>query len=315
MSERPPPLPPPPATPATRVGTRRGAFVLIAVGLVALVVAGALAFTSAGDDDTTGAGPGTTRSVEPGVTIPPTSAAPLAPASPRRLRVDADPFRVELRWRPGTGGGDVAGYTVWRDGAEVAAVGDPGAGRFVDEDVVPLTRYRYVVIAEGPDTALTSVPVDVKVKTPAAPLADARLEGSFDVRLTRTSSFGYATGGGRGSSTGGWTFHPSCKRGSCDGKVSRILRGVAPTSLERNGDTYRGSGRARFGIRCRRNPSTSTYTVVIRVVKARVVDGGSSGGEWRATAIAGTLQHREAPQLGCVASGANLTFTGTWIGA
>jgi hypothetical protein len=50
----------------------------------------------------------------------------------------------------------------------------------------------------------------------------------------------------------------------------------------------------------------TSVSIRIEVTRAAIVDG-----EWGATKIAGTMTHREAAQLGCVASGTDFTVAGT----
>jgi hypothetical protein len=144
------------------------------------------------------------------------------------------------------------------------------------------------------------------VKTPAAPLADARLEGTFNVKLTAVSSFGYVSG--VGNSTGGWTFAPRCKRDACDVKVAHVFRGSAPLSMAQRFASYRGQGSGQLGIRCGGTRSTSTYTIEITVTKAKTIEG-----VWHAVAFDGTFVHREAAQLGCVSGGAKLKLAGKLV--
>jgi hypothetical protein len=275
----------------------------VIAALVAVVAMAAVGIAIAATSD--GAGDRADATGSPARTSSPEALVPTPPATPSDLDARTKPFAVKLRWAPDTSAGQIEGYTLYRNGFEVGTVMGDGPGRFVDDEVLPLVRYQYAVAAFGQD-GVASEPVEVRVKTPAASLAEARLEGTFNVKIHVVSSFGYTSGGG--GSTGGWTFTPKCKRGACGVKVSRVFRGSAGVTMERRSATYRAQGSGRLGVRCGGTPSTSTYTIQLRVVKADTVDG-----EWHAVAVGGSLVHREAAQLGCVAGGANLALSARLI--
>ena len=299
MSDRPPFTP---TDPAPSPGSRRvpaAAIVTAVVVAVALVLIGVA--LSRGDGDGEDAGP-----PSPTASTSPEALVPTPPSPPVGLRARAKPFAVALDWSPDASAGPIEGYTVYRNGSEIGTVAGDGRGTFVDDDAVPLVRYTYAVAAFGQDD-VASEPAELRVKTPEGPLALARLEGTFDVKIDQTSSFGYTSGGGD-RSTGGWTFTPRCKRGACDVKVAAVFRGSSGVSMQRRSATYRAQGTAKLGVRCGGTPSTSTYTLVVDVAKANTVEG-----VWRAVAIEGTFVHREAPQLGCVSGGADAAFTGRLV--
>ena len=265
----------------------------LAIGAFGLVLA-----LTAGDDDAA-------DRAAPASTVSPSALVPTPPATPLGIAARTQPFAVDLRWRPDASEGAIAGYTVYRNGTEIGTVTGGGPGRFTDDDVVPLVRYVYAVAAVGEDD-LASEPVELRVKTPAAPLSDARLEGTFDVRIEQVSTFGYTSSGG--DRAGGWSFSPRCERGACDVKVARVFRGAASVSMDRSSASYRAQGSGKLGVRCGGTPSTSTYVIRLKVTRAETVDG-----VWHAVALEGTFVHREAAQLGCVAGGANLRLTGRLV--
>jgi hypothetical protein len=283
---------PAPAGPSSR--RPRGVAALGAVVVVLVVAAIAVAVAPGSDDDEPAASPSPT---------PTEFVAP--PATPLELEATAGAFEVELQWEPDPDGGEVAGYTVYRDGREIATVGNDFPGHYVDDEVAPELRYRYAVAAFGP-TDLASDPAEVRVRTESAPLGAARVEGTFAVRLDERSTFGYRETSGDVS--GGWRFQPTCRRGSCDVVVKQVFRGSAPIEMEQRGASYRAHGAASLGVRCGGVPSRSTYVVELRVTGAETVDD-----VWRAVTIEGRLRHREAPQRGCVAGGADLTIDGRLV--
>ena len=294
-------LAPPTDPPAlARRRTRRAALVTALVVALALVAVGIFLQVTADEGDgatATGAGPSPTSEPEPLV--------PTPPAAPTALDAEAGAFSVALRWTADDSAGPIEGYTVYRNGTEVGTVGADETPGFTDDRVLPLVRYTYAVAAFGQD-GVASEPTELRVETPAAPLADARLEGTFDVRIDERSTFGYTSTGG--DTTGGWTFTPRCERGACDVKVDQVFRGSASVVMTQRSASYRAQGTAELGVKCGGTPSTSTYTIALDIVRAKTVDGA-----WRAVKIEGTFAHREAPQLGCVAGGADLAFSGTLV--
>ena len=294
----------PPAAPTTdRSAPPRPRRVPVAVLVTALVVVVAIvgigiALSQDGEDDARQQ-PTATASTSPEALVP------SPPATPVDLEARAKPFAVTLRWSPDASAGAIEGYTVYRNGSEIGTVPGDGPGTFVDDDAVPLVRSTYAVAAFGQDD-VASEPAEVRVKTPPGPLSLARLEGTFNVKIRQTSSYGYTST--RPNSTGGWTFSPRCKRGACDVKVAAVFRGSSGVAMERRSATYRANGTAKLGVRCSGTPSTSTYTLEVEVVKANTVEG-----VWHAVTIEGTFVHREAAQLGCVAGGADAAFTGKLI--
>jgi len=274
---------------------------IVSAAVVALVlIAIGIALVATGDADEPGQG-----ELAASPTDSPQALVPQPPATPSDLGARAEPLAVELRWSADTTAGPIEGFTIYRNGTEIGTVAGLASGRFVDDDALPLVRYVYSVAAFGQD-AIASEPAEVRVRTPAAPLSDARLEGTFDVKLREVSTFGYTTSGG--DTTGGWTFTPRCGRGSCDVKVAQVFRGSRSVTMERRSARYRARGSGQLGVRCGGTPSTSTFTIDVEVTKAKTVDGA-----WHAVAIAGTFTHREAAQLGCVAGGAELELAGRLV--
>ena len=275
------------------------AIVTAVVVVLVLVAFGVALVRDAGDD---GAAPTSPFATSPG---PPDPLAPIPPAAPVALEARAAPFAVELRWSPDPSGGPIERYIVYRNGREIGSVDGDDPRRFVDGSTLPRLRYVYAVAAIGGDD-LASEATELRVTTPSGPVASARLEGTFAVKIDERATFGYRTSGGDAS--GGWTFTPRCDEGACDVKVARIFRRARGVVMDRRAATYRARGTGQLGVKCAGSPSTSTYRIELRVVKANTVEG-----VWRAVRIDGTFVHREAAQRGCVAGGADLAFTGKLV--
>jgi hypothetical protein len=274
------------------------ALVTAAIVILVLVAFGiALVQDSSSDDASVSAVNGSSVSPQPLV--------PAPPAAPIGVEASAKPFAVVLRWSPDGSAGPIEGYTIYRNGREIGTVTGDGAGRFVDDETLPRLTYVYAVAAFGEDE-LASEPTEIRVTTPTGPVAAARVEGTFAVKIDERSTFGYATSGGDAS--GGWTFTPRCDEGPCDVKVDRILRKASTVMLERRSARYRATGRAELGVKCSGTRIASRYDIQMRVVDAKTVEG-----EWLAVRIEGTFVHREAAQRGCVAGGAELAFTGKLV--
>ena len=230
----------------------------------------------------------------------PAPVAEQAMAVPQDLDTSPRSFSVTLRWTVSEG--SLEALVLYRDGKRLATVG-PSTSTFVDDTVLPAVRYRYQIesVSEGERSPKEAV----SVKTPAAPAAMARLDGTYAIDANATSAFGYQ-GSPEDFSTG-WRFRPVCKRGRC--KVNwKDAQGLGLAGiLERTGARYEGTGTARLAT-CGNVRSTGTFTLRLEVVRAASVRGA-----WRATKLVGTFVERSPAQLGCVASGANYDISATLI--
>ncbi len=253
------------------------------IGLV-LALAPAAACTGGGNDGEEGTStPATTSTGEGNAGLLPPSDFTATPAA----------FRVVLTWAPPAE--DVDDYALYRDGVDLASV--PGSeARFIDEDVSPGETYTYEI--ESRLGAETSDRVAVDTDTTVPPVKAARVEGSFNVSTRVASQSGYSD---YQRSNFGWRFRPRCPEGPCDVLWSDLHLQRLRATLNRSGARYRGTFAGRFLIECSGSPTTSRVTLDLRVDAARAIGTG-----WRATRLIGTLDHSESPQLGCVASAAEL---------
>jgi hypothetical protein len=205
---------------------------------------------------------------------------------------------VTLSW-DAPSGFEVDHYQVDRDGREAsnAVTGTT----FTDRDAEPGATYRYSVIAVDASGAQTR-PTVTTMKTGTPPVAEARLEGPFVMKLHITSQSGLQ-GGARG---GGiiFLFDPSCGSGACDVEWRR--RGSSGSgTLVRSGASYAGTIHAPFFVHsCQGGAISETLVFHLR---ARA--GEAFHGEWRVAKIDGTLDE-SAPAFGCVTAHLSYRLTG-----
>ena len=170
-------------------------------------------------------------------------------------------------------------YEVRRNAITVEDVVDSTSYR--DDDVEPGTRYRYEVTgvdAEGGETAAAKA----TIKTRELPLADARLEGTFAMRLTVDRATGT-----RNPVRGGaisFAFDPRCGWGPCEVHWT-VSRARAEGRLDRDGAVYTASVRTPLFVRsCFGDVIDEMVDVRLRVTRAAPIRD-----EWRATKIEGTI--------------------------
>ncbi|MGH2572844.1 MAG: fibronectin type III domain-containing protein [Actinomycetota bacterium] len=287
------PEPTQPVAPASPPPPRRSRLWVAAL-IVGVVIAGAgvavALVLSRGDRDESTVARATTPSPSPSPTI-------LAPTG---LTAEAGAFGVELSWTQPPGGGQIVGYSVYRNG-DLAGRATPPATTFTDDEVDPGKDYTYELAATG--VGIVSERASVTVKTKVPPLRAARVEGTFDVRAKQVSQFGYIED--FEPFTLGWRFRPKCDSGPCDIVWSDVLFRSFRATLDRKGLNYSGSDSGRWTGQCGTVTNlTATMTIEFRVVKAR-----GRGGEWRATRLVGTLVERHPSMLGCSSGGADFTIT------
>lgn len=191
---------------------------------------------------------------------------------------DGSNWRVVVRW---TSEGTVAvdHYVVRRNGITVD--GDVEATTFRDEDAEPGARYRYEITAVDAGGAISD-PASIRLRTEEPPLADARLQGRFLVRMTVEGS-----NGTRRPVRGGAIVHafvPACRAGPC--AVAWSVRGARTEGrLGRDGAVYAADLRTPLFIRnCFGDVVDESLAVRLRVVRAAPL-----GHAWRATAVEGTI--------------------------
>ena len=286
----PPPIPDPPQGPLDR-GPRTGGKLLAVILIVASATVAAAWFIAARSESSAGSDRAPTS----------TPAADPAPQAPANLTARADRFKVVLTWRPG-GGAEPLGYSLYRDGRPVgASLGT--ATRFVDKDVIPGTRYRYVVKAYGGEFGAESDGSATTVRTMPAPPALARLAGVFSVRLRVSSSYGITEVHGY---TAAWRMKPDCPDGPCAVHMGDLNGPIPNLELARRSGTYDGEISGDAGYACGGVPMGATYDLHLRVT-----DAADEKGAWGVTKLEGTLSLSLPESLGCQAGGATYELSGS----
>ena len=212
----------------------------------------------------------------------------LAADQPSRWPADPHGWRVTLSW-DAPEGITIDHYEVDRDGRTIGK--DVSGTRFTDDGAEPASTYRYEVRGVDADGA-TTAPDSVDVTTGSPSTADARLDGSFVMKLHITSQSGLQSGAHGGGIV--FVFQPRCHAGPCDVVWSR--RGSSGSGiLRRNGASYGGTARAPFLVHsCHGGVIDETL-----VFHLRVSDGEAFHREWRASRIDGTLDET-ASSSGCL---------------
>lgn len=193
-------------------------------------------------------------------------------------KADGSNWRLTLSWDPPQAF-EVDHYRVERDGVTVDD--DVTGASYEDLDVEPGSRYSYEVSGVGLD-GRTTLPAVERVRTGEPRLADARLEGTFAVRMVvrRASGTENPVRGGAIS----FTFDPSCGEGACPVRWSMRQTG-AEGKLRRDGAVYGGDLRTPLFIRnCFGKVVDEAVDVRLRVTSAAALQRG-----WRATKLEGTI--------------------------
>ena len=113
--------------------------------------------------------------------------------------------------------------------------------------MLPRERYRYELEAVGEPGSDDSTSATVRVSTPAASLASARLTGVFDVKLKLDTSYGIT---GLTDATAGWRFTPACAKGPCKVTLKDINGAMPVMDVALDGAVYDGDGSGNVGFAC-----------------------------------------------------------------
>ena len=214
---------------------------------------------------------------------------------------------ISFRWSPPTGPLPDK-YLILSDGKVIASVAGT-ATSYKRVGLTPAARYRYRLMAvrDGKRSPLSAV---VAMSTLTPPIAYARLQGSWIVRLTYTRRISI-----RGARHGTlfWQAVPACAAGACD--VSILVqadRHSFTASLIRAGAVYRGHVVVNFlpcGKGANSIPDPATLTFRIRVTAA-----AGKHQWWAATSLAGTMTENSSYVSNgasyCPASTAKATLSG-----
>lgn len=150
---------------------------------------------------------------------------------------------------------------------------------------------------------------------PKRPLAQARLEGDFRLKLKVTATYGIKSVKRGRSYSERWTFTPRCSKGACQTKVavSSLYSKLGGWSfqLKRSGAKYKRAQRTKI-LQCFYKPVRGPLSVNVRVTKGEWIDS-----EWRATQVSGTFKHSvQATRSGiyrCPAGSIKATLRGTLV--
>jgi hypothetical protein len=271
---------------------------LIGAGIVVVagIVIGILIASGGGKKPVAALGPTTPPAPAPSPTV--------APPLGFTAKGQAVPFGVIMTWSAPTGE-TVQGYRIYRQSVEIASV-PTGTTTYTDSNVKPGKHYTYEIVTRGTGL-IQSARVSSEVDVPVPPLSSARFQGTFDAKLKTTSQSGYTNN--LGSFTLGWNFKPKCGEGTCDVTWKDLYYKDFKTTMDRKGVKYSGSDAGTFFGTCGGAKGTSTLTLTLHVVKAKVISG-----EWRATKLEGTLVESHASAFGCVSGGAHFSVTATYGG-
>lgn len=283
--------PPPPAMPpAPQPPSRRGPWVIVLAIIATLVAAGiivAIVSTSGSDGSAD----------EPS---PSSASADVEVAAPSDLQAQPSAFRVVLTWDRSEGTAP-DGYTVYRDG-ETIGIAEGSEHRFVDSGAMPSSTYHYLVKAYAGELGIESKGTGTSVHTPDAPVAYARLQGVYQVRLSVSSSYGLND---VKANTGAWRFTPVCKTGPCRVRFGDLNGPIPNMELDQRSAVYDGQVSGPGGWECGGVSSTATLHIHLHIDEASAVND-----QWRATKISGTYSVSISPQLGCRAGGATYAVRG-----
>ncbi len=194
-------------------------------------------------------------------------------------RADGSNWRLTLSWRAPFGL-VIDHYEVARDGLTIDEA--VGSTTFRDNGVEPGARYRYSVI--GLDAAGHATRAVVgSIKTDEPSLADARLEGSFAVRMTVDRASGT-----KNPVRGGaifFSFDPTCSRGACSVRW-KVRNARTAGVLRRDDAAYTARLRAPFFVRnCFGRLTDEALDVRLRVSAAAPLRH-----RWRATKFEGSIE-------------------------
>ncbi|MGH2629513.1 MAG: hypothetical protein ACRDHI_02990 [Actinomycetota bacterium] len=193
-------------------------------------------------------------------------------------KADGSNWSLTLSWREPEGF-QVDHYRVVRDGVTVA--GHVSGTTFRDDGARPGTRYSYRVSGVGPAGKPTRPDVE-RVKTGQPPLSEARLEGTFALRMVVESASGTQNPVRGGAIS--HTFEPRCGKGACSVRWSmRTAR--ANGLLRRDGAVYAARLSTPLFIRsCFGRAVDEAIDVRLRVSAAAAYRHA-----WRATKVRGRI--------------------------
>ncbi len=229
-----------------------------------------------------------------------TEESPPTLLPPAEFTAETNGLSTKLKWKVDSKSVKPDRFRLFRDGEEIMNLSGKTT-EFEDPDLAPGKEYRYELQAERGERHSDRAGAEVAMA--ALTLADARLDGYYDVDTKVTSSSGFDRLLKKDNY--GWDFTPKCKKGPCDARWHWVAHGTSATRFTHRGATYTTKWRGPFDIHCGNIETTTDVAIKIKVTAARAIEG-----EWVATRIKGTLKTYDPPQLGCTESRRTERFVG-----
>ncbi len=215
---------------------------------------------------------------------PELSVTPMAPRPSAVAAVKHTTTSIVLAWQAPVDSPSPDQYVIFRNGDQIATIAGSEPA-FADRKLIPATTYQYTIAATwGSRTSEASVAISMRTNTPS--LSEARLAGSWPIRVKMTRSGGSWPKVGKKWDVE-WEFTPKCDSGPCTITASAQIHDYDPPfklTLTRKGAGYSGSIKMRYA-NCESTMIKNTITIRLEVSKAGLVDS-----EWVATGIKGTLK-------------------------
>jgi hypothetical protein len=229
--------------------------------------------------------------------------APAKPAISSLTAKAVNAQEIDLTWS--ASGPGIHGYRISRNGSYVNVVESTS---YDDRQLEPETEYTYTVSIQDANGKFLPGKTVSATTTPAPTLAQARLDGSFTMRMVYTSE-NYTNRKVGDHYREAWVFTPKCDTGACGVGLKTGRRGEHKAHLTKKGAQYTGKGSDTLSS-CQGVRGTESYTVDIHVTKARYV-----GDVWTATAVAGTVSYYAPPYNGCASGRSKVATKGASFSA
>jgi hypothetical protein len=228
-----------------------------------------------------------------------------APRRPPTLHIGARTVStVRLSWREPSEARQPETYRVIRDGDVLTTV-PADSSTYVDSSLWPATTYRYRVVAVFDHGQAASRVLSATTVTP--PTWRGRLQGSYTVTYTVSSSSLTGAHPGQPLRNYTWTFDPGCGSGPCGGKWTIEFGdgSHAAGHIQLRAQSYVGGMTSQPLGTCGSTTTEASATLSLRITKS-----APRFGEWRVVTFTGTIREYFPAGNGCVAGFLNATVTG-----
>ena len=170
-------------------------------------------------------------------------------------------------------------YVVQRDGIDLATI--EGSATSYTDTTAPSGRYLHYTVLAVREGMRSDPSAPVELHTVDRLVADARLDGAWDVSITVTENHGTRLRTGQ-TTAATWSFSPACSGGSCDLTVDGTLTDLPFTvKLTRRGARYTGSLKTPAS-RCAQKVVTDTLTFSLTVTEGDLAPGYWAAADWSA---------------------------------